>query len=84
MKITTDVIITKVDVKKKKDSQEQYLMISMLDKNSGDVFEIIEKDMEYMMKLQAMKIYNLTLDLSSSKYGLRLAVVEIKKEIGQL
>ncbi|MGL5765255.1 MAG: hypothetical protein ACRCX8_06410 [Sarcina sp.] len=82
MKITTDVLITKVDVKKKKEGGEQYLMISVLDMTSGDIFDILEKDMEFLVKLHAMKKYTLELELTSNKYGLRLAIFDVKKEVG--
>lgn len=80
MKINNiDVLITKTDIKEKKDSKEKYLMISFLDMATGDVFEILEKDLEYLSKINQMQKYKIDLNLSSSKYGLRIELVEVKE-----
>lgn len=85
MKISNvDVLITKIDVKDKKDSKEQYLMISFLDMASGDVFEVLEKDLEYLGKVSPMQKYKVDLNLSNSKYGLRLELVEVKESKGNI
>lgn len=78
------VLITKVDARKKKDSEEQYLVISFLDLETGDVFEIIERDMEYLSKIKQMQKYIVDLNLASTKYGLKLELVEIKECKGTL
>lgn len=82
MKINTDVLVTKIEAKKRKDTTEQYLMISFLDINSGDVFDVIEKDIEMLVKIQPMTKYNMDLQLSSSKYGLKLSIINLNKELG--
>lgn len=74
-----DVLITKIDVKEKKDSKEKYLMISFLDMATGDVFEVLEKDLEYLSKIKQMEKYKVDLNLSSSKYGIKLELVEVKE-----
>ncbi|MGL4761895.1 MAG: hypothetical protein ACRC6T_11740 [Sarcina sp.] len=84
MIINSDLLITKIDAKQKKDSTEKYLMVSMLDLVAGDLFEIIEKDIEVMMKLTPMKKYNIDLKLTSGKYGLKLEIAAINKEIGAI
>ena len=78
-----DVLITKIDVKEKKDSKEKYLMISFLDMSTGDVFEVLEKDLEYLSKINQMQKYKVDLNLSS-KYGLKLELVEIKENKGSI
>lgn len=82
MKINTDVLVTKIEAKKRKDTTEQYLMISFLDINGGDVFDVIEKDIEMLVKIQPMTKYNMDLQLSSSKYGLKLSIINLNKELG--
>ncbi|WP_283696386.1 hypothetical protein [Clostridium perfringens] len=77
-----DMLCTKVDVKEKKDTKEQYLMISLLDLNSGDVFDILEKDLEIMKNIIPMTKYKVDLRLSSSKYGLSLAIESIGDNLG--
>lgn len=79
-----DVLITKIDVKEKKDSKEKYLMISFLDMATGDVFEVLEKDLEYLSKINQMQKYKVDLNLSSSKYGLKLEIVEVKENKGSI
>lgn len=79
-----DVLITKIDVKEKKDSKEKYLMVSFLDMATGDVFEVLEKDLEYLSKINQMQKYKVDLNLSSSKYGLKLEVAEVKESKGSI
>ncbi len=76
-----DVLCTKVDLKKNSKG-EAYLSIDLLDLSSGDNFNIISKDIELMQKLQQMKKYKVNLNLSSSKYGLRLELLNIVEELG--
>ncbi len=77
-----DMLCTKVDVKEKKDTKEQYLMISLLDLNSGDIFDVLEKDLEVMKNIVPMTKYKVDLRLSSSKYGLSLAIENIGDNLG--
>ena len=77
-----DMLCTKVEVKEKKDNKEQYLMISLLDLGSGDVFDILEKDLEVMKNIVPMTKYKVDLRLSSSKYGLSLAIENIGDNLG--
>lgn len=79
-----EVLVTKVEVKEKKESKEKYLMLSLLDLGAGDVFDIIEKDISYLSTIKAMQKYKIDLNLSSSKYGLRLELIEIKEDIGAI
>ncbi|MDK0934374.1 hypothetical protein P5F48_14510 [Clostridium perfringens] len=76
------MLCTKVDVKEKKDTKEQYLMISLLDLNSGDVFDILEKDLEVIKSIIPMNKYKVDLKLSSSKYGLSLTIEHIGENLG--
>ncbi len=77
-----DMLCTKVELKEKKDSKEQYLMVSLLDLASGDVFDILEKDLEMLKNLTPMTKYKVDLKLSSSKYGLSLAIENIGDNLG--
>ncbi|WP_198616713.1 hypothetical protein [Clostridium perfringens] len=76
------MLCTKIDIKEKKDSKEQYLMISLLDLNSGDIFDILEKDLEMLKNLTPMTKYKVDLKLSSNKYGLNLAIDSIGDSLG--
>lgn len=84
MKIRSEFLITKVDIKKKKDTNENYLMVSLLDLNSGDVFDIIHKSIEDMRNLTPMTKMNIELNLSSSKYGLALSINNIGEVTGNI
>jgi hypothetical protein len=75
-----DVLITKVEAKKNKDGAD-YITINFLDILSGDNFDIISKNLEHM-KLKPMTKYSVSLNLSSSKYGIKLELEKIGKELG--
>ncbi|MGU8732858.1 hypothetical protein ACV3SI_15320 [Clostridium perfringens] len=77
-----DMLCTKVETREKKDNKEQYLMISLLDLGSGDVFDILEKDLEMIKNIVPMTKYKVDLKLSSSKYGLSLSIDNIGDSLG--
>ena len=76
MKIETAILILKIDPKTSKDGSD-YLSISFADTN-GDTFTVITKDMQYT-SLQAFSKYDAILNLTSSKYGLKLSIDHIKE-----
>lgn len=82
MRINTMVLITKVEAKKNKEGAD-YISISFLDLKSGDNFQVISKDIE-MIKLNLMTKYDLKLNLSSSKFGLKLDIEEVGEELGSI
>jgi hypothetical protein len=77
-----DILITKIEPKKTKEGAD-YISISFLDLSSGDNFNIISKNIEYM-RLKQMTKYKCNLDLSSNKYGLKLDFAEVGKELGNI
>lgn len=80
MKINNmNVLITKVEARKNKEGGD-YLSITFLDLSSGDTFNIITKDIEYM-RLKQMTKYEANLNLTSSKFGLKLDIDKIGKEL---
>ena len=76
MKIETSILILKIEPKASKNGTD-YLSISFADSN-GDTFTIITKNMEYT-SLQAFKQYQAILNLTSSKYGLKLSIENINE-----
>lgn len=85
MKINNiDILITKIDIKEKKDSKEKYLVINFLDVETGDMFSVIHREIEILGKIQPMSKYLVNLNLSSSKYGLRLELEDVKECKGEL
>ena len=84
MKINkVEVIISKVELKKNTKG-EAYLTIDFLDKETGDGFNIISKNIELMSKIKAMCKYSVNLNLTSSRYGLKLDIVSIEEELGAI
>ncbi|UYZ34957.1 hypothetical protein OD350_22320 [Clostridium beijerinckii] len=82
MRINTMALVTKVEAKKTKDNSD-YILLSILDLSSGDNFQITSKELEHM-KLNPMTKYNVTLNLSSSKYGLKLDLEEVGEGLGSI
>ena len=76
MKIETTILILKIEPKTSKDGSD-YLSISFADTN-GDTFNIITKDMQYT-SLQAFNKYDVILNLTSTKYGLKLSLENINE-----
>ena len=82
MRINTEALITKVEPKKNKEGGD-YIAISFLDLGSGDNFQVISKNIEYM-RLKQMTKYNVKLGLSNSRFGLRLDLEEVGEELGTI
>lgn len=83
MKINNvNVLVTKVEPKKNKEGSD-YISISFLDLGSGDNFLVISKDIEYM-RLKQMEKYKIDLELSSSKYGLKLELIKVGEGLGSI
>ena len=76
-----DMLCTKIEVKENKEGNK-YLMISLLDLLSGDTFDILSKEIELLSKLKPMTKVKVNLNLSSSKYGLKLEIADFLEEIG--
>ncbi len=76
-----DMLCTKIDVKENKEGNK-YLMISLLDLVSGDTFDILSKEIELLSKLKPMTKVKVNLNLSSSKYGLKLEIADFLEELG--
>ena len=84
MKINkAEVIITKLELKKNSKG-EAYLTIDFLDIETGDGFNVISKNIELMSKVKQMCKYVINLNLTSSKYGLKLDIVSIEEELGAI
>ena len=84
MKINkAEVVITKSELKKNSKG-EAYLSIDFLDMSSGDGFNVISKNIELMSKVKQMCKYVINLNLTSSKYGLKLDIVSIEEELGAI
>lgn len=78
-----DMLCTKMDIKENKEGNK-YLMISLLDLVSGDNFDILSKDIELLSKLKPMTKVKVNLNLSSSRYGLKLEIADILEDLGSI
>lgn len=78
-----EVLCTKIEAKTNKDGGS-YILIDLLDISSGDSFNIMSKDITLMSKLKPMTKYNVDLNLSSSKYGLKLEINNVVEELGSI
>lgn len=77
-----EMLVTKIEVRKNK-KEEAFLLVDLLDLQSGDAFQIADKDIELMGKLKPMTKYNLDLNLiNTGKYGLRISIVNVGKNLG--
>lgn len=76
-----NILASKVELKKNSKG-EAYLNIEFLDIATGGNFNVITKEIEFMSKIQMMNKYTASFDLSSSKYGLKLDLIEVSKSLG--
>lgn len=76
-----EMLCTKVDLRQNKEGAA-YIIITLLDLRDGTSFEIMEKNIEFMQKLQPMHKYTVNLDLQSNKYGLKMVLDSVGKELG--
>lgn len=76
-----NVLVSKVELKKNSKG-EAYLNIEMLTLDGGDNLNVITKEIELMSKVKMMNKYTMDLNLSSSKYGLKLEILDIGKSLG--
>lgn len=76
-------LVTKVEAKQsKKEGSGSYLLVDLIELNSGATFNIVDKNVELMNRLKQMTKYEIDLDLTSNKYGLKLTIANIGKEFG--
>jgi len=71
-----EMMVTKVEVKEGKE-KNKYLFLNLVDISSGDMFEIIHKDLEDMEKFKPFNKVIVNLNLTNSKYGLNLKLNEV-------
>lgn len=71
-----EMLVTKIEIKEGKE-KNKYIFLNMVDMVNGDMFEIIEKDMELLSKFKPFTKVIVNLNLTNSKYGLNLKLDEI-------
>ena len=80
MKCKTDILITKLDAKTGKNG-DNYILVSVLDMESGDVFDLITKDLNALKELTPMtKRENFIINFKATKYGIKPEILDYGKE----
>ncbi len=75
-----DMMVSKIELKEGKE-KNQYLYIKLIDMGTGDMFEIIHKDIEIVKDLMPFEKYKVNLNIASGKYGLSLKLQNIVSTI---
>lgn len=76
-----EMLVTKTELKKNQKTGEAYLLIDLIDGQTGDAFNIMTKDIEMMGKFEKMTKYLLNLELTGTKFGLKLNIEAVLKKI---
>lgn len=71
-----EMMVTKVEIKEGKE-KNKYLFLNLVDISSGDMFEIIHKNIEDMEKFKPFNKIKVSLNLTNSKYGLNLKLSDV-------
>ena len=78
-----EVLVTSVEIKKgKKDNS--YLVINFLTMDDGQLFTVIDKDIERVQKLSNMTKYLLNLSVNSNRYGVQISIDDIIRHTGNI
>ena len=82
MKISKkDILVTSCDLGKNKQDQA-YVNLQFIDMENGMSYQIISKDIDLMNKVKKMTKYKVDLELTSSKYGLKLDIPVVLEDLG--
>ena len=79
-----EILISSVEVKKNSKTNLDYLMLGILTLDDGTNFNIIEKDMNKQGLLKPMNKYKVNLKISSSQYGINVAIEDVLKDEGNI
>ena len=82
--INVGILVSSVDVRKNSKTNLDYLMLGVLTLDDGTNFSIIEKDMSKQGLLKPMNKYKVNLKISSSQYGINVAIEDILKDEGNI
>lgn len=78
MKINENLFLLGVTKRINNKSGEMYLIMHIADSN-GNNFDIMTKQLKYEM-LETFRPYRMELNLSNSKYGMRLQIENIEEQ----
>lgn len=76
-----EILITKNEVKTN-GKGEQYFAIDFVDMETGNSFNFITKDLDLGSKINKMTKYLVDLELRSTQYGLKIAIINNPDNLG--
>lgn len=76
MKFKNDVFVLSVQAKENR-NKEPYVIVNIAD-TEGNTFQIVSKNLE-LLGLQQFTKYTANLDLTNSKYGYHISIVDIEE-----
>lgn len=76
MKFKNDVFILSVQAKENR-NKEPYVILNIAD-TEGNTFQIVSKNLE-LLGLQQFTKYTANLELTTSKYGYHISIVDIEE-----
>ena len=79
--VKRDILVTSCTIGKNKQDQA-YINIQFVDMQDQNSYQVISKNLELAQKLQGMKKYKVDLELTSSKYGLKLDIPVVLEDLG--
>lgn len=78
MKINENLFLLSVQKKINNKTGEMYLILTIAD-TEGNTFAVMTKQLKYE-SLETFRPYNMELELSNSKYGMRLQIENIDEQ----
>ena len=79
-----EILVTKIERKKNSKTGADYLAIGLLTLDDGSNFTVLERDEDKFGQYAAMVKYIADLRVSSSQYGVSVAVEELKEPQGSI
>lgn len=76
MKFKNEVFILSVQAKENR-NKEPYVILNISD-TEGNTFQIVSKDLD-LLRLQQFTKYTAELELTNSKYGYHISIVDIEE-----
>ena len=81
MKCIVNILVTKMEIKKRQKSDDKYIMVTILDLESGEIFDIVETDIEVLSKVKAMtKHIGAVVSFKNSQYGIKPYILDYGKQ----
>ena len=79
-----NILITRAELKQSAKNNSNYLAISFVDLGTGQTFDIIDRNIERIKKINVLNKYKVDLILTSNKYGMTLSIDNILEHLGAI